>query len=305
MLAGAVWGAARCNWTVAISLAMGTTPEQVARALLHRAGDWLRERGSKRIRGPISLNLNEEAGCLVEGFDSSPMMMMPHHRPYQGSLIERAGFKKAKDLLAWRYPVGQVSDRVKKAHDEIAALPEVTTRHVDKRRLGEDVRAVTTVINDAWAKNWGFVPMTEAELGKMTADLKLLIVPELTFITEIAGVPAAVALALPNVNEALTGLDGKLFPFGALKLLWRLKVQRRRSARVVFLGIRQEYRHKRRYGGLAAYLHAKLNAAGREVGIEWAELSYTLEDNVRVNTMIRAMGGDPYRRYRIYERSLA
>jgi hypothetical protein len=277
----------------------------VARALLAHAADWLTARGMQRMRGPISLSLNEEAGCLVEGFGSSPMMMMPHHRPYQGDLIEQAGLRKAKDLLAWRYPLQDVPQRVQKAHDELSALPEVVTRHVDKSRLAEDVRAVTSVINDAWSHNWGFVPMTEPELAKMTADLKPLIVPELTFITEIAGEPAAVGLALPNVNEAIRDLGGKLSPVGVLKLLWRLKVRRPQTARVVFLGIRPIFRRKRRYAGLAAYLHARLNQAGRAAGIDWAELSYTLEDNARVNTMIRAMGGDAYRRYRIYERALA
>lgn len=276
----------------------------VARALLAHAAGWLRARGMRVMRGPISLNLNEEAGCLVDGFEQAHMMMMPHHRPYQASLIEAAGLSKAKDLLAWRYELGEIPKRVKAAHDAVLDMPEVVTRHVNVRKLAQDVQVVTQIINDAWHENWGFVPMSPAQLAKMSNDLKLLIVPELTFISEIAGEPAAVALALPNLNEAIADLDGKLFPFGLPKLLWRLKVKHLASARVVFLGISRKYRNQRRYAGLAAYLHAKLCAAGKAYGVKWAELSYTLEDNARVNTMIRAMGGTAYRRYRIYESSL-
>jgi hypothetical protein len=276
----------------------------VVKALLERAGQWLKDRGMKRIRGPVSLSLNEECGCLVDGFDTPPMVMMPHHLPYQGGLIEQAGFEKCKDLFAWRYRIGEVPARAQRAHDEIAGLPEVRFRNGDLRNIEAETRVIMDVFNDAWQDNWGFVPATEAELRKMAADLKLIVAPELVCIAEIDGYPAAVALALPNINEVIADLDGKLFPTGALKLLWRLKVARPRTARLMILGIRKQYRHVRKYAALSAFLYTKMNEAGRRLGLEWGELSWTLEENGPVNVAIKMMGGTQYKRYRIYEKGL-
>ena len=278
--------------------------QAVADALVERAADWLRQRGMKRMRGPFSLSINEEMGCLVDGFDTPPMILMPHHRPYQGGLLERAGLNKLKDAYAWRYVVGDVPARAKKAHDEVEALPEVKSRHVDMANLKSDVRIIMDVFNDAWSDNWGFVPYTEAELAKLADDLKMIAIPELTYITTVDGEPAAVAVALPNVNELIFDLHGSVFPFGLPKLLWRLKVVGPKTARLAILGIRKSFRGQRKYAGLSTYLYTKLNRVGRDLGIQWGELSWTLEDNAPVNVGIRFMGGKIYKRYRLYEREL-
>jgi hypothetical protein len=277
--------------------------EDVAKALLDAASSWLRARGMKRIRGPLSLSLNEEMGCLVDGFDSPPMIMMPHHRAYQGGLIEKAGFEKLKDAFAWRYTVGDLPPRARRAHDEIEAMPEIKSRHVDMKNLDADLRVIMDVYNDAWSDNWGFVASTERELTKMAADLKLIAVPELSYITEIDGEPAAVALALPNVNELIGDMKGKLV-MNLPKLLWRLKVVGPHSARLIILGIRKKYRNQRKYAAISAYLYAKMNAAGKRLGLSWGELSWTLEDNAAVNAGIKLMGGKVYKTYRIFEKSL-
>lgn len=278
--------------------------EEVARALLDAAAKWLRARGMKRIRGPLSLSLNEEMGCLVDGFDTPPMIMMPHHRAYQGGLIERSGFEKLKDAYAWRYHVGDIPARVRKAHDDIEAMPEIKSRHVDMKNLDVDLRVIMNVYNDAWSDNWGFVAFTERELSKMAADLKLFAIPELSYITEIDGEPAAVALALPNLNELIADMKGKLGALGLPKLLWRLKVVGPHTARLIILGIRKKYRNVRKYAALSAFLYAKMNAAGKRLGLEGGELSWTLEDNGPVNTGIKLMGGKIYKTYRLYEKSL-
>jgi hypothetical protein len=278
--------------------------EDVAKGLLEAASKWLKARGMKRIRGPLSLSLNEEMGCLVDGFDTPPMIMMPHHRSYQGGLIEKAGFEKLKDAYAWRYHVGDVPARVRKAHDDIEAMPEVKSRHVDMKNLDADLRIVMDVYNDAWNDNWGFLALTERELSKMAADLKLIAIPELSYITEIDGEPAAVALALPNLNELIADMKGKLGPLGLPKLLWRLKVVGPHTARLIILGIRKKFRNVRKYAALSAFLYAKMNAAGKQLGLEGGELSWTLEDNAPVNTGIKLMGGKVYKTYRIYEKSL-
>jgi hypothetical protein len=278
--------------------------EEVARALLDAASNWLRQRGMKTIRGPFSLSINEEMGCLVEGFDTPPMLLMPHHRPYQGELIEKAGFTKAKDVFAWRYVVDDLPKRVQKAHDDLAALPEVRARHIDKKNLDAEVRTIMDVFNDAWSDNWGFVPYTEAELSKLAEDLRLISIPELTYIAEIDGEPAAVAVALPNINELIHDFKGKLIPFGLPKLLWRLKVEGPKTARLLILGIRKKFRNQRKYAALSIYLYAKLAQSGKKLGIKWGELSWTLEDNGPVNAGIKLMGGSIYKRYRIYEKAI-
>ncbi len=278
--------------------------ENVVRALLDRAADWARQRGMKHLRGPLSLNMNEEIGCLIDGFDTPPMYMMPHNRPYQGGLIERAGFSKLKDLYAWRYVVGDVPKRAQKAHDDIEAMPEVRSRPVEMKHLDRDVRIVMDIFNDAWSDNWGFVPLSEKELGKLAEDLRLVIVPKLTIITEISGEPAAFAVAIPNINECIRDLNGSLFPTGIAKLLWRLKVQSPETARLAFLGIRKKYRGQKKYAGLSTYLYSKMNRAGVDLGIKWGELSWTLEDNAPVNVGIKFMGGKVYKTYRIYQKDL-
>jgi hypothetical protein len=278
--------------------------EEVAKALLDAAARWLRDRGMKRMRGPISLGINEELGCLIEGFDTPPMILMPHHRPYQGPLIEKAGLNKLKDFYAWRYVIGDVPPRAQKAHDEIAALPEVKSRHIDMKNFERDLRIVVDVFNDAWSDNWCFVPYTDAELLRMGEEMKLIAIPQLSYITEVDGEPAAVAVALPNVNEVIRDLGGKLKPAGMAKLLWRLKVVGPKTARLALLGIRKKYRNVRKYAGLSTYIYTKMNRAGRDVGIQWGELSWTDEDNSPVNVGIRFMGGKIYKRYRVYERAL-
>jgi hypothetical protein len=160
------------------------------------------------------------------------------------------------------------------------------------------------VYNDAWSDNWGFVPMTEKELHKLANDTKLILMPEITRLTFIDGEPAAVALGLPNINEIIQDLRGQLFPLGFAKLLWRLRVRGPKSGRLVILGIRKKWRHVRRYAGLSAFLYVEMNRAAHLLGIRNSELGWTLEDNAAINAGIKLMGGQIYKRYRIYEREL-
>jgi hypothetical protein len=277
---------------------------EVASALVEAARQWLRSRGMKHIRGPLSLCINEEAGCLIDGFDTPPMFLMPHHRPYQGGLIEKAGLPKVKDLYAWRYEVGEIPERARKATLEIEKLPEVSARHVDPKNLERDVRMVMDIFNDAWSENWGFVPLTESELKKMAADFKLILDPAITYIAYVDGEPAAVSLALPNLNEVIGDLNGKVLPLGLPKLLYRLKVKGTKSARLIILGIKKKFRHVRKYAGLSIYLYSRMNEAGKRAGYTWGELSWTLEDNGPVNVGIKLMGGKIYKKYRLYQAQL-
>jgi hypothetical protein len=276
----------------------------VAQALLDAAAAWLRERGMKTIRGPISLSINEELGLLVEGFDTPPMVMMAHHRPYQGGLVEAAGFTKLKDVFAWRYEIGHVPPRAQKAHDELMKEPSLRIRTIDMKHVERDVRIVMDIFNDAWHENWGFVPMTEAELKKTAQDFKLLLEPSVALIAEVDGEPAAISIGLPNLNEAIRDLGGKLLPLGFAKLLWRLKVQKVKTGRLALLGIRKKFRNQKKWAGLSIALYVEMNKRAEKLGMTHSELSWTLEDNAPVNVAIKMMGGKVYKRYRVYERAL-
>lgn len=278
--------------------------QEVATRLLESAETFAKSRGMDRIIGPMSLNSNEEMGCLVDGFDTPPMVLMPHHRSYQGGLIEGAGYAKLKDLYAWKYVVAPLSRRAREACEAIRALPEVTARHVDKKNIEREVELVMDIFNDAWSDNWGFVPLTRGELKKLADDFKLLLVPELTYIVSIDGEPAAFAIAIPNLNEHMKDLNGKLLPTGALKLLWRLKVLGGSTARLALLGVRKKFRGVKKYGALSTYMYAELSKSGQRLGITWGELSWTLEDNHPVNLAIKFMGGRIYKTYRLYEKPL-
>lgn len=278
---------------------------EVARALLDAAAKWLKEHGLRRMRGPLSLSINEEVGLLVEGFDTPPMVMMSHSRPYQGALVEGAGLERVKDLLAWRYVVGDLPPRAAKAHAEIAKLPEVTLRPANRKDLDNELRIVLEIQDDAWRENWGHVSLTPREIKAATDMLKLVIHEDLAIMAEIDGEAAGMCIALPNLNEAIRDLDGKLLPIGWAKLLWRLKVAHPKTARLCLLGIKKQYRNIKRYGGLSLAMIAEISTRGRKIGIEWGELSWTLEDNVPVNLAIKVMKGELYKRYRVYEKALA
>ncbi len=278
---------------------------EVAKALLAKAERWLKERGMKTARGPASLSVNEEMGCLVDGFDAPPVLLNPHHRKYQGGLIEQAGYAKAKDLFGWRYDVGELNPRVKRARDDIRAMPEVTVRSLSKKHMDRDIAMTLDIFNDAWSDNWGFVPATKREADKMASDMKMFLVPEIAVLVLIDGKPAAVAIALPNVNELIPDLHGKLFPTGILKLLYRLKVEGAKSGRLLILGIKKEFRSMRKYAGLSLFLYGEMNEGGKRVGMTWGELGWTLEDNSAVNAGIKMMGAKKYKTYRVYEKSLA
>ncbi|MEY4581673.1 MAG: hypothetical protein RL701_6376 [Pseudomonadota bacterium] len=274
---------------------------EVAQALVHAARIWLGARGIQRMRGPLSFSINEEVGVLVEGFDTPPMVLMGHHTRYQSALIEACGFTKVKDLLAWRYRVEELPPRAQKARAEIAAMSEVKLRIVDRNRFDNELLEMLQIQDDAWRENWAHVSLTAAEGKAVVAALKLLIEPELAIFAEIDGRVAGMAIALPNLNEAARDLDGKLLPLGWAKLLYRLKVQHLKTARLCLLGIKQQYRTQRRYGALALAMVAEIQTRGRKLGVEWGELSWTLEDNAPVNLLIRSVRGQVYKKYRVYE----
>ncbi|MCB9591950.1 MAG: hypothetical protein H6719_04390 [Sandaracinaceae bacterium] len=278
--------------------------DAVGAALLDAAKAWLVRRGMTRMRGPLSLNMNEEVGVLVEGFEHPPAILMGHSRSWQGRVAENAGLEKAKDLLAWRFDVGNIPKRAIRAWENVKQLPEVRLRTVRKRDMERELDIIMRIFNDAWCENWGWVPATAAEVKKTGEDLKLILDEDMAFIAEVDEKPVAMCIALPNVNEVIRDFDGKLGPVQVAKLLWRLKVKRPKSGRLMMLGIANELRGVKKYGGLSHAMYVEIAKRGEALGYEWGELSWTLEDNAPVNLGIRSMGAKVYKRYRVYEMAL-
>jgi hypothetical protein len=230
--------------------------------------------------------------------------MCPHHRPYQGALVEGAGFSKVQDLFGWMYKVEPPPPRAEKAWQTINSMPEVHIRPIRPRDLKHEIDEILDVFNDAWQDNWGFVPSTDAEARKMAKDLALIMDKRLSFFVEVDGEAVAMCVCLPNLNEAIHDFDGKLNLITIIKLLWRLKVRGLKSARLMLLGIRKNFRGSRRYAPLSTALYAEIAKRGIKAGYEWAELGWTLEDNRLISAGIKSMHAHVYKVYRVYEKPI-
>lgn len=274
-----------------------------AQALLKVAEDWLRAQGMTRIRGPFSFSINEEAGTLVEGFDTPNYVMMAHGHPSYDGFIQGAGYVGAMDLYAWRYVREHPPEQVQQIADAVAEYPGLVVRKLDMNNLERDVGIIMDIFNDAWSKNWGFVPLTASEVAKVVDDFRRIADPEICLIAEVDGEPAAMAVALPNIYEALEGLDGKLFPLGWAKLIYRLKVKRPKSFRQILLGVRRKFRGNA-LGGLSLHLYVTIHRNAYARGYEEAEASWTLANNDRINHGMAFMGAEHYKTYRIYDKPL-
>ncbi|MCX8042636.1 MAG: GNAT family N-acetyltransferase [Desulfobacterota bacterium] len=271
----------------------------VARALLDVVLAWAQQQGATHVLGPMNPSTNEECGLLVEGFSGPPTLMMPYNPPYYAQLLETGGFTKAKDLLAFYVDVAacpldrlaRIADRTLQRHTELKLQP------VTRKTMAADLAKIKTVYNSAWEANWGFVPMTAAEIDFMAARLKPLFREGLVWYAEWNGSPVGFLLALPDYNIALKHLHGKLISKGIVRALpylagWRVPPR----CRVVTLGVTKEYRNR----GIEAAMLAQGFTYGMRMGITEAEASWVLEDNTVMCRMMEFFGGRVYRRYRIY-----
>lgn len=279
---------------------------EVFEALLATAEAWLAERGMKRVLGPFSLSINDECGLLIEGFGRPPFLMMGHAHSYYAARVEEFGYRKAKDLLCYLHDLRTpVPAPVARALKRLRQEPTLCFRPLNMKQLHEEVRTVMGVFNDAWSDNWGFVPLTEPEFAVLAQNLRLLIRPGFAAIAEIDGAPAAMAVSLPNLNEAIADLGGRLLPFGFAKLLWRLKVRGVKSARMLLMGVARRYQSSALGMALALGVIDRIRDEHLRHGIEMAELSWVLEDNTSVRRIIEMLGACQDKRYRIYEKTLA
>jgi GNAT superfamily N-acetyltransferase len=276
--------------------------EAVAAALLREAEAWLRARGMERLLGPFNFSTNDELGSpgvLIDGFDTPPMVMMSHTPPYYGRLLEAAGLVKSKDLLAYRVDTNEPPPRLVRGVQRLQHDEAVTIRSLDMKRFAAEVRIIQDIYRSAWERNWGFVPMTDAEFEHMAEQLKPVANPRLCAIAEVRGEPVGFALALPDYNQILRRVNGRLFPFGLLKLLWYRRTID--AARVITLGIKPGFRSR----GLDAMLILHLNREGAQAGFQRGECSWILEDNWDMRRLVERVGLTAYKTYRVFEKPLA
>ena len=276
---------------------------QVFAALFGAAQDWLRGEGMERVRGPFNLHVNEEVGLLVEGFSTPPFVLMGHARPWYGPQVETQGYLGVKDLLAYHIRPDFDPPRVMTRLAERAS-ERVRVRALRRKHLAEDAAIMRDVFNDAWEHNWGFVPLAEAEWVETVSTLGKLMPDEYIQIAEYDGEPVAFIVALPNLNEATRDLGGKLLPFGWLKLLWRLKVRHPHSARIPLMGVRKSHQHSRLGPTLAFMVIDAVRKQMHARGVTNVEMGWILEDNDGMRNIIETIGGQAYKRYRIYEKEL-
>ncbi len=272
-------------------------------ALMTAAVQWLAEQGMRRVRGPFNLSINEETGLLIDGFADPPVFMMSHALPYYREHIEQCGYHKAADTLAYLINPNFVAPPVMQRLLKMAS-ERVTVRTLDRSRFDEEIMLLRDIFNDAWSENWGFVPFTEAEFKELGQNLKFLLHDEYIQIAEVDGEAAAFIIGMPNINEAIRDLKGKLFPFGWLKLIWRLKIKGPASGRVPLMGVRKKFQKTRLGPGLAFLIIEDVRNELDKRGAHRLELSWILEDNAGMRNIIESIGGTAYKRYRVYERDL-
>jgi len=272
-------------------------------AIMDTAEKWLSNQGMRRILGPFNLSINQECGLLVEGFDTPPMVMMGHARPYYGARVEENGYRKEKDLLAYRIDVDFELTKAMRAVIKRAAR-RVIIRSLRRERFAEELEILQDIFEDAWSENWGFVPFTKEEFKHLGQNLKHLMHDEYVQIAEVDGSPDAMIIGVPNVNEVIKDLNGRLLPFGWLKLLWRLKVSRPKTARVPLMGVRKRHHNGLMGAALAIMVVERVRRLGVKYGAKEVELSWILEDNMGMRNILESMGGVVYKRYRIFGKDL-
>ena len=279
---------------------------ETAAALIAHAEQWLRDEGMTKALGPISISIWDEPGLLIDGFEQPPMVMMAHHLPTYRAWIEGAGYTKAKDLYTYqldiRIDMVPVIDRLIKAGEK---NPRIRIREVDKSDFDKEAAIIMALLNDAWSDNWGYVPLTEAEIAYAGKKLKPIIYEDLVRIAEVDGEPAAFMITIPDVNEMIRDLDGDLFPFGWAKLLWRLRKPRTTRVRVPLMGVAKKYQGGRLAGQLAFMLieHIRRDAVAK-FGATHGEFGWILEDNQGMMSIAELPGAQVNHTYRIYEKAL-
>ena len=278
---------------------------EVFAALFEAAETWLRARGMRRATGPFTLSINDETGLLIEGFETPPYLMMGHAPHYCAARVEERGYRKARDLMAYAFDVVALPPpRARRMLERLSKGSGLSFRPIEMRRFDQELQTIVDIFNDAWSDNWSFVPMTPKEVRYMGKNLKPIVRAGYAWIGEADGEPAAMTVTLPNINEAIADLGGRLLPLGWAKLLWRLKVRGTGTARMPLMGVRKKYQGTQRGAALALGVIEAVRSWHADHGAKEAELSWVLEDNRPSRDIIEMVGGRPYKTYRVYEKIL-
>ena len=280
--------------------------EEVARALLEAAEAWLRGKGMTRSMGPFSLGIWDEPGLLIDGHDHPPMVMMGHNKAEYQGWIEDAGYRGVKDLYTYDVPTAAgfapIVDRIVASGER---NERIRIRKVDKSRFDEESALLLSILNEAWSENWGFIPLTDSEIAYAGRKLKPIVLEDLILVAEYDGEPVAFMMGLPDINEFIADLKGELFPFGFVKLLWRLKRMRPKGGRVPLMGVKKKLHATRLASQLAFMMIENIRRAGNgHYGIGRAEVGWILDDNAPMLSIADAIQGRRNRTYRIYEKTL-
>lgn len=269
----------------------------VARLLFLAVEEWCNQEGVNRIRGPLSLSIDDECGFLIENFSSDPVIMMPYNPPYYSDFCESYGFKKLKDLYAYYKNIQTgVPNRITKIANKVKKKGNVIIRPINMKRFENEVTVIMDIYNAAFQSHWGFVPLTYKEINQMLQDLRDIIEPDMFLFAEVERSPVAIGAVLPNYNEVLKRLNGKTGLIGTLKFLYyKRKIK---SARAFFVGVRKEYRRM----GIEFLLFYESEKTLARLGYQWYEMSWTLEDNFLINHSLKTTGAKIYKKYRIYEK---
>jgi hypothetical protein len=281
----------------------GIESAEVFAALTNTAEEWLASRGARQISGPFNFSINQECGILVEGFETPPVVMMPHSRKWYAPLLEEQGYRPLRDLLAYWVNVDFEVPRFMSALVERFSGP-VCLRVLNRSRFSDEMELLRDIFNDAWSNNWGFVPFTREEFAELGTSLRMLVPDEAIAIAEVDGTPAAFMVGLPNLNEIFSELDGKLLPFGWVRLISRLRSRSVHTARIPLMGVRKQFQSSPLGAALAFLVIDALRETGRAWGIRAVELSWILEDNKPMRRMLEGIGCREYKRYRIFGKSL-
>jgi hypothetical protein len=280
--------------------------EQVAHALLAAAETWLRGRGMTRSMGPFSLGIWDQPGLLIKGHDHPPMVMMGHNKAQYQGWVESAGYAGIKDLFTYDLPVDvPFPPLVNRIVANGEKNERIRIRDVDKSRFDEEASLILSILNEAWSDNWGFIPLTDSEIAFAGKKLKPIVLEDMIKIAEYDGEPVAFMMALPDINEFIKDLKGELFPFGVVKLLWRLKRMRPKGGRVPLMGVLRKLHATRLASQLAFMMIEYIRRAGNgHYGIVRAEVGWVLDDNGPMISIAEAIDSKNNRTYRIYEKAL-
>lgn len=271
--------------------------EDAGKALFEHVKEYLSDKNVTKYIGPLNPSTNDECGVLIEGFYTTPFIMMPYNYEYYDDLIKKCGLEKTKDLFAYYC---DMKDAPFEYLERICSIVrrrvhDMKVRPINVADFENEVKKIQEIYNDAWSRNWGFVPMTDEEISVFAEHMKPLIIPELVPIIEIDDVPVAISFAVPNYNTVLKKLNGRLGPIGMLKFLYYKK--KIKDARMMIMGVRKQYRKM----GLESLLFLESFRAAQQLGYNAGELSWVLEDNHSTNNAVTKMGGKLYKKYRIYE----